>query len=204
MIYPLIKLNREKQKKLLATMIGTLSTLIYVWYLLLGAELWVNTAIIESNTKYVAEDSNAILVEHINEDGDLYLSDMSKVKGSDVDTYVRTQIGSGVYYLGDNRMSAEITREDALRLGKKAIIVDWVVFIMVIALLLSYKKKWFYVLAVVQLVFDLLLYKYYLLTLVMSAFPVSWCLMGRFLLFMFVLNFKKIRLFIFFKFKKNV
>ena len=193
MIYPLIKLNREKQKKLLATMIGILCTLVYVWYLLLGAELWVNTAIIESNTKYVAEDSNAVLVEHINEDGDLYLSNMLKVKGSDVNTYIRTKIGSGVYYLGDDRMSAEITRDDDLRIGTKAMVLDWVVFFMVIALLLSYKKKWFYALAVIHLVFDLLLYKYYLLTLVMSDFPISWCLVGRFLIFVILMNIGSIR-----------
>lgn len=193
MIYPLIKLNREKQKKLLAAMIGILCTLVYVWYLLLGAELWVNTAIIESNTKYVAEDSNAVPVEHINEDGDLYLSNMLKVKGSDVNTYIRTKIGSGVYYLGDDRMSAEITRDDALRIGTKAMVLDWVVFFMVIALLLSYKKKWFYALAVIHLVFDLLLYKYYLLTLVMSDFPISWFLMGRFLLFVILMNIGSIR-----------
>lgn len=193
MIYPLIKLNREKQKKLLATMIGILCTLVYVWYLLLGAELWVNTAIIESNTKYVAEDSNAVSVEHINEDGDLYLSNMLKVKGSDVNTYIRTKIGSGVYYLGDDRMSAEITRDDALRIGTKAMVLDWVVFFMVIALLLSYKKKWFYALAVIHLVFDLLLYKYYLLTLVMSDFPISWCLVGRFLIFVILMNIGSIR-----------
>ena len=193
MIYPLIKLNREKQKKLLATMIGILCTLVYVWYLLLGAELWVNTAITESNTKYVAEDSNAVSVEHINEDGDLYLSNMLKVKGSDVNTYIRTQIGSGVYYLGDDRMSAEITRDDALRIGTKAMVLDWVVFFMVIALLLSYKKKWFYVLAVIHLIFDLLLYKYYLLTLVRSDFPISWCLVGRFLIFIILMNIGNIR-----------
>lgn len=193
MIYPLIKLNREKQKKLLATMIGILCTLVYVWYLLLGAELWVNTAIIESNTKYVAEDSNAVSVEHINEDGDLYLSNMLKVKGSDVNTYIRTKIGSGVYYLGDDRMSAEITRDDALRIGTKAMVLDWVVFFMVIALLFSYKKKWFYALAAIHLVFDLLLYKYYLLTLVMSDFPISWCLVGRFLLFVILMNIGSIR-----------
>lgn len=193
MIYPLIKLNREKQKKLLATMIGILCTLVYVWYLLLGAELWVNTAIIESNTKYVAEDSNAVSVEHINEDGDLYLSNMLKVKGSDVNTYIRTKIGSGVYYLGDDRMSAEITRDDALRIGTKAMVLDWVVFFMVIALLISYKKKWFYALAVIHLVFDLLLYKYYLLTLVMSDFPISWCLVGRFLIFVILMNIGSIR-----------
>ena len=193
MIYPLIKLNREKQKKLLATMIGILCTLVYVWYLLLGAELWVNTAIIESNTKYVAEDSNAVSVEHINEDGDLYLSNMLKVKGSDVNTYIRTKIGSGVYYLGDDRMSAEITRDDALRIGTKAMVLDWVVFFMVIALLLSYKKKWFYALAVIHLVFDLLLYKYYLLTLVMSDFPISWCLVGRSLIFVILMNIGSIR-----------
>ena len=193
MIYPLIKLNREKQKKLLATMIGILCTLVYVWYLLLGAELWVNTAIIESNTKYVAEDSNAVSVEHINEDGDLYLSNMLKVKGSDVNTYIRTKIGSGVYYLGDDRMSAEITRDDALRIGTKAMVLDWVVFFMVIALLLSYKKKWFYALAVIHLVFDLLLYKYYLLTLVMSDFPISWCLVGRFLIFVMLMNIGSIK-----------
>lgn len=193
MIYPLIKLNREKQKKLLATMIGILCTLVYVWYLLLGAELWVNTAIIESNTKYVAEDSNAVSVEHINEDGDLYLSNMLKVKGSDANTYIRTKIGSGVYYLGDDRMSAEITRDDALRIGTKAMVLDWVVFFMIIALLLSYKKKWFYALAVIHLVFDLLLYKYYLLTLVMSDFPISWCLMGRFLIFVILMNIGSIR-----------
>lgn len=193
MIYPLIKLNREKQKKLLATMIGILCTLVYMWYLLLGAELWVNTAIIESNTKYVAEDSNAVSVEHINEDGDLYLSNMLKVKSSDVNTYIRTKIGSGVYYLGDDRMSAEITRDDALRIGTKAMVLDWVVFFMVIALLLSYKKKWFYTLAVIHLVFDLLLYKYYLLTLVMSGFPISWFLMGRFLLFVILMNIGSIR-----------
>lgn len=193
MIYPLINLNREKQKKLLATMIGILCTLVYVWYLLLGAELWVNTAIIESNTKYVAEDSNAVSVEHINEDGDLYLSNMLKVKGSDVNTYIRTKIGSGVYYLGDDRMSAEITRDDALRIGTKAMVLDWVVFFMVIALLLSYKKKWFYALAVIHLVFDLLLYKYYLLTLVMSDFPISWCLVGRFLIFVILMNIGSIR-----------
>lgn len=193
MIYPLIKLNREKQKKLLATMIGILCTLVYVWYLLLGAELWVNTAIVESNTKYVAEDSNAVSVEYINEDGDLYLSNMLKVKGSDVNTYIRTKIGSGVYYLGDDRMSAEITRDDALRIGTKAMVLDWVVFFMVIALLLSYKKKWFYALAVIHLVFDLLLYKYYLLTLVMSDFPISWCLVGRFLIFVILMNIGSIR-----------
>lgn len=193
MIYPLIKLNREKQKKLLATMIGILCTLVYVWYLLLGAELWVNTAIIESNTKYVVEDSNAVSVEHINEDGDLYLSNMLKVKGSDVNTYIRTKIGSGVYYLGDDRMSAEITRDDALRIGTKAMVLDWVVFFMVIALLISYKKKWFYALAVIHLVFDLLLYKYYLLTLVMSDFPISWCLVGRFLIFVILMNIGSIR-----------
>lgn len=193
MIYPLIKLNREKQKKLLATMIGILCTLVYVWYLLLGAELWANTAIIESNTKYVAEDSNAVSVEHINEDGDLYLSNMLKVKGSDVNTYIRTKIGSGVYYLGDDRMSAEITRDDALRIGTKAMVLDWVVFFMVIALLLSYKKKWFYALSVIHLVFDLLLYKYYLLTLVMSDFPISWCLVGRFLIFAILMNIGNIR-----------
>lgn len=197
MIYPLIKLNREKQKKLLATMIGILCTLVYVWYLLLGAELWVNTAIIESNTKYVAEDSNAVSVEHINEDGDLYLSNMLKVKGSDVNTYIRTKIGSGVYYLGDDRMSAEITRDDALRIGTKAMVLDWVVFFMVIALLISYKKKWFYALAVIHLVFDLLLYKYYLLMLVMSDFPISWCLVGRFLIFVILMNIGSIRRIIF-------
>ena len=188
MIYPLIKLNKEKQKKLLCVMIGILCTLIYIWYTLLGAELWVNTAIIESNTKSVDRDSSAIRVEHIDSSGNLYLSDTTKVEDDKIDTYIRTEIGSGVYYLGDNKMSAEITRNDALKLGRRFIALDWTVFIMIIALLMSYKKRWFYALSGIQLVFDLLLYKYWMLVLVKSAFPISWCLVGRFLIFIILMN----------------
>lgn len=193
MIYPLIRLNREKQKKLLCAMIGILCTLIYIWYALLGAELWVNTAIIESNTKSVASDSRAIRVEHIDSYGNLYLSDITKISNDKVDTYIRTEIGSGVYYLGDNKMSAEITKSDALKLGRRFIVLDWIVFVMIIALLLSYKKHWFYALSGIQVVFDLLLYKYWMLVLVKSAFPISWCLMGRFLIFIILMNIGNIK-----------
>lgn len=190
-IYPLVKLSKGKQKKFFNICISIICILIFVYFVLSAAELQLNSYIIQVNTEAVADDNTKIKVEYINEDGTLYLYDTTSVSDEEITSYIRTAQGTGVYYIPEGQMAAEITKDEALDLGMRFMILDVAVFIMAVCLLVwkrGSKKVCFLVAvgyAVATVITDFVM-KYYCVNTLMTAFPIQWIVCGRYLVFLAV------------------
>ena len=188
-IYPLVKLSKDKQKKFFNVCIIIICVLIAIYFVLSAAELQLNSYIIQVNTEAVAGDDTKVEVEYINEDGTLYLYDTTSVPDEKVTSYIRTAQGSGVYYIPEGQMVAEITRDEALDLGMRFMILDVAVLLIVVCLLVWKKgsKKVSILLAVgygiATAIIDIVM-KYYCVNTLVTAFPIQWVVCGRYLVFL--------------------
>lgn len=110
--------KRSTQNKITIIVSWVIAILLYVYWCILAVSLLYQSSLIAYNTDKVLADSSKVSVEHINKDGSLYLEDTSKVSGDDITEYIRTAVGSGVYYIPDNKMSAEISLTEAKELPR--------------------------------------------------------------------------------------
>lgn len=188
-IYPLVKLSKDKQKKFFNVCITIICVLISIYFVLSAAELQLNSYIIQVNTEAVADDVTKIRVEHINEDGTLYLYDTTSVQDDKVTSYIRTSQGSGVYYIPEGQMAAEITKDEAIDLGMRFMILDVAVLLIAVCLLVWKRgNKVISILlavgyGVATAITDIVM-KYYCVNTLVSAFPIQWVVCGRYLLFL--------------------
>lgn len=136
-MYPFIKVRKETSVKFFHIMVTVLVTLTFIWWFLVAMQTQLNSAIIVTNTQNVEEDSTKIKVDHINENGDLYLDDTSKIEDSIVNEYIMTTQGTGTYYIPDNMMSRELTCSESLEIGKSYIVLTVVVYILGFLLLVN-------------------------------------------------------------------
>lgn len=162
--------------------------LVGLYFFLSAAELQLNGYIIMANTTAVEADGDKVAVEHISEDGTLYLSDTTKVEDEEIDKYIRVATGTGTYYIPDGQMVAEITHSDAIELGKRFMILDAAVLVMLVALLINLRGRkrrsialcvgYAFATAITDIVM-----KYYCVNILQTAFPIQWVVCGRYLLF---------------------
>ena len=110
--------QRTIQNKVTAIVACVIATLLYAYWGILAISLLYQSSIIATNTDKVLSDSSRAAVEHIDKDGDLYLEDTSKVDKDSIEEYIRTAVGSGVYYIPGNKMSAEISSTEVKKLPK--------------------------------------------------------------------------------------
>ena len=103
-MYPFIRVKKETSNKFFCVMVTILVVLTFIWWFLTAMQTQLNSYIITNNTYNVQQDDTKIKVEHINEDGDLYLEDTTKVSDKDVSEYIMTEKGTGTYYISDNKM----------------------------------------------------------------------------------------------------
>lgn len=136
-MYPFIKVRKETSVKVFHIMVTILVILTFIWWFLVAMQTQLNSAIIVTNTQNVEEDSTKIKVDHINENGDLYLDDTSKIEDSTVNEYIMTAHGTGTYYIPDNMMSRELTYSESLEIGKSYIVLTVVVYILGFLLLVN-------------------------------------------------------------------
>lgn len=191
-IYPLVKLSKGKQKKFFNICITIIGILVGVYFLLSAAELQLNSYIIKVNTEAVAQDTTKIKVEHINEEGTLYLEDTTSVPDDEVSSYIRTAQGTGTYYIPEGQMTAAITHDEAVQLGMRFMVLDVVVLLAFISLLVwkRGRKKAAVLLAIgyglVTVVTDFVM-KYYCVSILNTAFPIQWVVCGRYLVYLIAL-----------------
>ena len=110
--------QRTIQNRVTAVVACVIAILLYAYWGILAISLLYQSSVIATNTDKVLSDSSRVAVEHIDKDGDLYLEDTSKVDKDNIEEYIRTAVGSGVYYIPDNKMSAEISSTEVKNLPK--------------------------------------------------------------------------------------
>ena len=140
-MYPFIKIKKETSNKFFCVMVTILVVLTFIWWFLTAMQTQLNSYIITNNTYNVQQDGTKIKVEHINEDGDLYLEDTTKVSDKDVSEYIMTEKGTGTYYIPDNKMSRELTDSESLEVGESFIVLTIVVYIIGVLLLINCKGR---------------------------------------------------------------
>lgn len=187
-MYGRIKISRKKQDRFFNIAILILCILIIAYWLLSGIQLQLNSVIIHNNTELVTKDKTKVKVEHINEEGRLYLEDTTIVEDNEVEEYVRTEIGSGTYYLSNGVMSAEITKQDALNMAMKFFALDITVFLIFVLLMVwKSNRELFTVLEILGygVITELsdVVWKYYCLNILKSGIWVQWIVYGRFILY---------------------
>ena len=138
-MYPFIKVKKETSAKFFRVMVTILVVLTFIWWFLTAMQTQLNSYIITNNTYNVQNDDTKIKVEHINEDGDLYLEDTTKIPDSDVSEYIMTEKGTDTYYIPDNKMSRELTKSESLEIGEFLIFLTAVVYLISILLLVNCK-----------------------------------------------------------------
>ena len=140
-MYPFIRVKKETSNKFFCVMVTILVVLTFIWWFLTAMQTQLNSYIITNNTYNVQQDGTKIKVEHINEDGDLYLEDTTKVSDKDVSEYIMTEKGTGTYYIPDNKMSRELTDSESLEVGESFIVLTIVVYIIGVLLLINCKGR---------------------------------------------------------------
>lgn len=140
-MYPFIRVKKETSNKFFCVMVTILVVLTFIWWFLTAMQTQLNSYIITNNTYNVQQDDTKIKVEHINEDGDLYLEDTTKVSDKDVSEYIMTEKGTGTYYISDNKMSRELTDSESLEVGESFIVLTIVVYIIGVLLLINCKGR---------------------------------------------------------------
>lgn len=125
--------KRSTQNKVTTIVSCVIAILLYVYWCILAVSLLYQSSLIAYNTDKVLADSSKVAVEHINKDGSLYLEDTSKVSGDNITEYIRTAVGSGVYYIPDNKMSAEISLTEAKELPRMYYILSVVCLVILTA-----------------------------------------------------------------------
>lgn len=140
-MYPFIKVKDKNRKTIFRAFITILCVLIGLWWLSSGLETQLNSAIVVQNTEYVEQDTSKIKVEHINEDGTVFLEDTTSVEDDAISEYITVKQGVGTYYVPDNMMTRELTANESFDLGQRFIFLSILIYIIFILLLINSKGK---------------------------------------------------------------
>lgn len=165
-------LKNPIRKKLLGVSIIIIYVLSIIWFVLEGTNLLLQCAIIHENTLLLEQDDTRLKVLDIDTDGTMLLEDSSRVLDSEIDSYARTEIGSGVYVLSGGIMSAEISIRDAIGLGIEFVILSVFVVVLGVMLYNTFGRKIFIRPLLGVFLADLVVIDYWL-GVVSSKFPVG-------------------------------
>ena len=194
-MYPFIKVKDKNRKTIFPAFIIILCVLIGLWWLSSGLETQLNSAIVVQNTEYVEQDSSKIKVEHINEDGTVFLENTTSVEDDAISEYITVKQGVGTYYIPDNMMTRELTANESFDLGQRFIFLSVLVYLVFQLLGVNAKgKRSFTILLILgELIvafFASIVLTYFLDNIVESKFPVNWLLFGlsvEYVIFMIIL-----------------
>lgn len=119
---------------------------LYLWYLLAGAELSLNSYILEINRNNVEDDvSRGVLTEvaQINTDGSFYLEGSEdKCSPDEINEYIRVPNGTKYYYdTNTKNFVSEVTLTESRNFILKFLILDIIISIMFIIELVIVRKK---------------------------------------------------------------
>lgn len=194
-MYPFIKVKDKNRKTIFRAFITILCVLIGLWWLSSGLETQLNSAIVVQNTEYVEQDTSKIKVEHINEDGTVFLENTTSVEDDAISEYITVKQGVGTYYIPDNMMTRELTANESFDLGQRFIFLSVLVYLVFQLLGVNAKgKRSFTILLILgELIvafFASIVLTYFLDNIVESKFPVNWLLFGlsvEYVIFMIIL-----------------
>lgn len=194
-MYPFIKVKDKNRKIIFRVFITIICVLISLWWLFSGLETQLNSVIVVQNTEYVEQDTSKIKVEHINEDGTVFLEDTTSVEDDAIFEYITVKQGTGTYYIPDNMMSRELTANESFDLGQRFIFLSILVYLVFQLLGVNAKgKKSFTILLILgellAAFFASVVLTYFLNNIVESKFPVNWLLFGlsvEYVIFMIIL-----------------
>lgn len=194
-MYPFIKVKDKNRKTIFRAFIIILCVLIGLWWLSSGLETQLNSAIVVQNTEYVEQDTSKIKVEHINEDGTVFLENTTSVEDDAISEYITVKQGVGTYYIPDNMMTRELTANESFDLGQRFIFLSVLVYLVFQLLGVNAKgKRSFTILLILgELIvafFASIVLTYFLDNIVESKFPVNWLLFGlsvEYVIFMIIL-----------------
>lgn len=194
-MYPFIKVKEANRKIIFKVFISIICTLIGVWWLSSGLETQLNSAIVLQNTEYVEQDTSKIKVEHINEDGTVFLENTTSVEDDAISEYITVKQETVTYYIPDNMMTRELTADESFDLGQRFIFLSILVYLVFLLLGVNVKgKKSFTLLLILGEVmaafFASIVLTYFLDNIVESKFPVNWLLFGLsvgYVIFMIIL-----------------
>jgi hypothetical protein len=194
-MYPFIKVKDKNRKTIFRAFIIILCVLIGLWWLSSGLETQLNSAIVVQNTEYVEQDTSKIKVEHINEDGTVFLENTTSVEDDAISEYITVKQGVGTYYIPDNMMTRELTANESFDLGQRFIFLSVLVYLVFQLLGVNAKgKRSFTILLILgELIvafFASIVLTYFLNNIVESKFPVNWLLFGlsvEYVIFMIIL-----------------
>lgn len=198
-MYPFIKVKKENQRKIFNILMCSLLSLIFIYHLLSGIDLSLNTSIIVNNTKLVEQDETKIKIAHIKPDGTVYLENTEQIEEGKIKKYIRTTKGSGSYYIPEDMMSAEITSRDAINLGKRFEILNVVILIIFICLAVMYCKStkffiWMGIFFGCEILIIDSVMKPYCSDILVSSFPIQWFLfgvLGVYIVFLYLLYYMR-------------
>lgn len=198
-MYPFIKVKKENQRKIFNILMCSLLILIFIYHLLSGIDLSLNTSIIVNNTKLVEQDETKIKIAHIKPDGTVYLENTEQIEEGKIKKYIRTTKGSGSYYIPEDIMSAEITSRDAINLGKRFEILNVVILIIFICLAVMYCKSikfftWMGIFFGCEILIIDSVMKPYCSDILVSSFPIQWFLfgvLGVYIVFLYLLYYMR-------------
>lgn len=194
-MYPFIKVKDKNRKIIFRAFIIILCVLIGLWWLSSGLETQLNSAIVVQNTEYVDQDTSKIKVEHINEEGTVFLEDTTSVEDNAISKYITVKQETGTYYIPDNMMTRELTADESFNLGQRFIFLSILVYLVFQLLGVNAKgKKAFTTLLILgelmAAFFASVVLTYFLDNIVESKFPVNWLLFGlsvEYVIFMIIL-----------------
>ena len=140
-------------------------------------------------------DTSKIKVEHINEDGTVFLEDTTSVEDDTISEYITVKQETGTYYIPNNMMTRELTADESFDLGQRFIFLSILVYLVFQLLGVNAKgKKSFTILLILgellAAFFASVVLTYFLDNIVESKFPVNWLLFGlslEYVIFMIIL-----------------
>lgn len=180
-------ITREAQKKVEHIFVGTLFTLLFLWYMCIGFSLELNCIALDRNQTRVESDNSKIKVSYINKDDKIYLEDTTNIDGDSVDEYVRVPEGVGTYIIyseGLTLMTSEVLESSLLDMGTPFMVIDWAVFIF-IAIFTVFKVFKKYMMVAVTVFTSSLSYivlNFYITKMFSSEFPLIIVISARFAL----------------------
>lgn len=194
-MYPFIKVKDKNRKIIFRAFIAIICVLIGLWWLSSGLETQLNSAIVVQNTEYVEQDASKIKVEHINEDGTVFLEDTTSVEDNAISEYITVKQETGTYYIPDNMMTRELTADESFDLGQRFIFLSILVYLVFLLLGVNVKRKKSFTLLLIlgellAAFFASVVLTYFLDNIVESKFPVNWLLFGLsvgYVIFMIIL-----------------
>lgn len=181
------RITRNTQKKVERVFVGTLFTLLLLWYMCIGFSLELNCIALDRNQTRVESDNSKVKVSYINKDDRIYLDDTTSIEGDSVDEYIHVPEGAGTYIIhseGKTLMTSEVVNSSLLDMGTPFMVIDWAVFIL-IAIFTVFKVFKKYIMTAIIMFTSSLSYivlNFYITKMFSSEFPLIIVISARFVL----------------------